>query len=361
MNTSLDSSRLSRRDFLQRAAMVGAAAAAASSMSSAQTAATATPVPQRPPSPRPIPTATGSILPQEMGITSLHEHIALRQPGTEDEVGFAWAVRELKEARALGLRTIVDVGPADNVSGIREVSRASGVNVVCCTGFYLLSPAQAGLRVEDFENLMIRDMEEGLSGTGIRPGVIKVRANGLPIREVEDRLFTAAAKVQRRYNLPLCAHSVAGCVEQQRILEAGGADLTKCYFSHIEATFGWQKRTVAQQVDYLEQVVAKGSTLSFNNFGNWNHTKPEDLAHLIRELTARGYDDRMVATMDVTWKKVDGKVELLWAPENKGGEDRTFSYLLRKVVPWMEENGIPPGAIHRMILENPRRIFTASA
>ena len=51
--------------------------------------------------------------------------------------------------------------------------------------------------------------------------------------------------------------------------------------------------------------------------------------------------------------------ELMVADENEDGADRNYSYLLRKVVPWMETNGVPAGTINRMIIENPRRIFTA--
>ncbi len=81
---------------------------------------------------------------------------------------------------------------------------------------------------------------------------------------------------------------MSGCAEQQRILEKEGADLSRWYFSHVDATFGWEGRTVEQEIDYLERVVEKGSFLSFNNFGNWNHTKTGDLALIINELTARG-------------------------------------------------------------------------
>jgi predicted metal-dependent phosphotriesterase family hydrolase len=79
-------------------------------------------------------------------------------------------------------------------------------------------------------------------------------------------------------------------------------------------------------------VLDKGST--------WNHTKAEDLARIIKELTQRGLDDRMVATMDLTWSYKNGTMKILWGDTNQNGNDRTYSYLLRKVVPWMKENGI---------------------
>lgn len=307
---------------------------------------------------RPIPTATGEIMPGAMGITSLHEHIALRQGDVHWDESMAYAIRELNRAKGLGLRTIADVGPPDDVAGIREVAHATGLNIICCTGFYLLQRSQLGMKAADFQDKMLKDIEHGLQGTDVRPGVIKTASTRMPIRPAERELFIAAARVQRKYHLPICVHSVSGCAEQQAILEEAGADLKRCYFSHIEATFGWSGRTVDQEIDYLEGVVAKGSSLSFNNFGNWNHTKPEDLARIIHELTRRGHADRMVATMDVTWSFEHGKLKLLWEDTNVNGRDRTYAYLLESAVPWMQANGIPKSVTDRFIIDNPRRIFT---
>ncbi|WP_338869078.1 hypothetical protein WBJ53_19205 [Spirosoma sp. SC4-14] len=307
-----------------------------------------------------IPTATGTIMSDQMGITSVHEHIVMPSDPVQRKKSFDFAVNDLKKAKALGLKTIVDVGPTDDVVGIQEVSKASGVNVICCTGSYLLKDEQQSMTVADFETRMVKDIEEGIQGTQIRPGVIKVAARKLPITPAEKNLFIAAAHVQKRYSLPICTHAVSGCVEQQQILEEAGADLKHCYFSHVEATFGWSGRTVQQEIDYLETVVKKGSTLSFNNFGNWNHTKPNDLALIIQELTKRGYDDRMVATIDLTWTFVDGNIKILWEDTNEEGKDRTYSYPLRKVVPWLRDKGIPKSTINKFLIDNPRRIFTWS-
>lgn len=305
-----------------------------------------------------IPTVTGEILPSQMGITSVHEHIKLQSDPVQREKSMVFVVNDLKRAKELGLNTIICVGPSDDAAGMREISLATGVNIITCTGFYTLEKKQQSLKVEDFENHMIKEIEDGIQGTQIRPGVIKAAA-GLPIKPAERDLLIAAAHVQKRFNLPICTHAVNGCAEQQSILEQAGADLEHCYFSHVEATFGWEGRSVEQEIDYLQGVVEKGSTLSFNNFGNWNHTKPEDLVLIIKELIRRGYGDRLVATMDVTWSFYkDGNIKILWEDTNEGGKDRDYSYLLRKAVPWMEENGISKDTINKFIIDNPRRLFT---
>ncbi len=117
----------SRRQFFARSAAALAGAVLAPSLLTAKASRL------RGPRAQPIPTATGEILPEQMGITSLHEHIALRRGADprERSESLAYAIRELRRAKALGLRTIVDVGPPDDVAGIQEVARATGINVIC--------------------------------------------------------------------------------------------------------------------------------------------------------------------------------------------------------------------------------------
>lgn len=184
-----------------------------------------------------IETATGKILPGQMGITSVHEHIQLQNDPLQRAKSMTFAIEGLKQAKELGLQTIANVGPGADAAGIREVSLATRVNVICATGFYILNETHQYMKVEDFENHMRKEIEEGIQETGIWPGVIKVATKGLPIKPAEENLLIAAAHMQQRYNITICTHAVSGCVEQQQILERAGADLGHCYFSHVEATF----------------------------------------------------------------------------------------------------------------------------
>jgi predicted metal-dependent phosphotriesterase family hydrolase len=76
-----------------------------------------------------------------------------------------FAIRELKRAREPGLRTLVDVGATNDGAGIREVSLATGVQVICCTGAYALTDHQQPPQVADFASHMVKDIEGGVQGT----------------------------------------------------------------------------------------------------------------------------------------------------------------------------------------------------
>jgi phosphotriesterase-related protein len=274
-------------------------------------------------------TVTGPVPLEKIGLCSMHEHIPIDQAGPYAEDAFRFAVSELNHSRELGLKTIIEVSPRRDVAAIRRVAAETGVQIVVCTGFYTdLTPAERAYSVEQFRAHMLAEIEGGIEGSSVYPGVIKVAsANAVP-DEIETRLLSAAGWVQKESGLPICVHSVTGCQRQQEILAAAGANLAKVYFSHIEAVFGWEGRSLEEQLDVLTAVVAKGSFLCYNNFGNWAHTAPDILARII-----------------------------LWEDINPGGERRTYAYLLTDVLPWLKERGISDAVAHQLVFANPRRIF----
>lgn len=306
---------------------------------------------------RNIHSVTGEISVNEMGITSIHEHIPLDKAGDFWDDAFIFAVSELKKAKETGLDTIVEVSPRRDIRGITEASRESGIKVLACTGFYMLTDDEKSYAEDQFYDHMAKEIEEGIDGTEIRPAVIKVAAKDVPLEAYEVSLLQAAAKAQCKYSLPICTHAVAGCVDQQAVLERTGADLRKVYFSHVEAEFGWEGRSLTEQIDYLLQVVKKGSVVSFNNFGNIAHTSAENLLTIIKALVHSGFVDNIAATMDFVWDYFEGVRKILWEDINPDGKKRTYSYLLTHVVPWLRENGMSDHIIDKILRKTPARLF----
>jgi phosphotriesterase-related protein len=303
-------------------------------------------------------TVRGLIDSDKLGITSMHEHVPLDKAGKWWQDAMDFSVNELLKAKTLGLSTLVEVSPKRDVRGIKEVAEKSGVNIVVCTGFYRYSDEEKQYSEEKFYRHIMQEIDEGIDGTYIRPGVIKIRADKSELTEYEIRALTAAGRAQVKSGLPLCTHAVSGCARQQEVLGKAGADLNKLYFSHTEAEQGWEGRSLEQEIKYLTTVVARGSTLAYNNFGNWAHTKPESLIAIIRALIEAGYGDRQVATIDLVWSyDPDGKRKVLWSDINADGPRRTYAYVLSDVVPWLRSYGIAEEDIKKMILGNPRRLF----
>ena len=137
-----------------------------------------------------IRTVAGDIAACE-GLALVHEHLRIDLThrlaaiviGAEDE---ADVVADLRQAAAAhGLRLVVDlsvVGSGRDALALRRMNSESGVAVVCATGFYWdpLPEEARQASVEKLRDAMVRDIEAGIDGSGIRCGVIKIGTDASP-------------------------------------------------------------------------------------------------------------------------------------------------------------------------------------
>ena len=191
-----------------------------------------------------IRTVLGDVDSADLGVTYSHEHLIIdggrpvqMEPDFDlSDVGLL--AGEIEEAKALGLRSIVDAMPADagrNAAKLAELSRRTGVNVVAPTGLHhdrYYGPAHWShhVSVEDIADLFVADVAEGIdehdySGpvvrrTPYRAGVIKVAGSDGGPSERDARILEAAAAAHRRTGVPILTHCEGGtgALEQVRIL-----------------------------------------------------------------------------------------------------------------------------------------------
>ena len=122
----------------------------------------------------------------DLGFTLPHEHLVDSSAGirvTYPELELRdrvldMALESFSEAKAGGVDTVVEVSPLDlgrDVVLMREVSEQTGVQFICCTGCWLDIPRSFWGRDKDFiADLWVREIEQGIDGTDIKAGVIKV-------------------------------------------------------------------------------------------------------------------------------------------------------------------------------------------
>jgi len=229
-----------------------------------------------------IQTVLGLVSPNDLGVTMMHEHVVAHFSERLKAREFDYAIRELKKARMWGCRTIVEVSPprmflqangGRNIPVLQEVARRATVNMLCCTGYYQIPPEIKDKGTEAIADEMVREIIDGIDGTTVRAGLIKVAANHVPLEPSEEKIFIAAAEAQSQTGVPICCHSIFGPDAQLEALAKSGADPDHCYFSHVEAEFGWEGRSLEDEVKYLLDVARKGGALLFNNFG-FEHDTP---------------------------------------------------------------------------------------
>src|SRR5438093_1273488 len=153
-----------------------------------------------------------------LGFTLSHEHVLVAMG--EDNHHYPWLfdwertraniVRELAEAKSGGVDTIIDLTTPDlgrDVEFVRDVARASAVNVVVATGIWRDVPRSFWERSLDrIADIFVREIEVGIGETDIKAGVIKVANDVEGVTPEAERVLRGAARALKRTGCPISTH-----------------------------------------------------------------------------------------------------------------------------------------------------------
>lgn len=198
--------------------MQAAAACVASAIAdrSSRAAGAITPTRSRPGA---VQTVLGPLDASKLGFTFSHEHIAdgphvylpkwPKTWGSRAEFT-AKAVEKLKLVRASGVSTIVDLTTYDvgrDIRFLEEVSRKSGLNIITCTGQRFFPPKFPDVSIpsrtiEGLTEYFITEIEQGIDGTFIKAGVIKIGIITNHPTGLEETGFAGGGPRQRREAFP---------------------------------------------------------------------------------------------------------------------------------------------------------------
>ena len=296
-------------------------------------------------------TVRGPVAPEDLGHTQMHEHIFtdlswprhrwLALPIT-DEVQMTEEVRLYKEA---GGGTLVD--PTLEHIGrdpekLRRVSEAAGVHVVMGTGFYRepyypeFVNKWTAQRLADY---MIDEIENGVGGTGVRPGIIgEIGLDKAWVQGVEERVLRAAARAQVATGLPITTHTTMYMAPAfLEIFQEEGAAADRVILGHLDGVL---------EMDALEQAAATGAYLEFDLIGlEWINTDKRR-AEFLAELVRRGYQDRLLLAQDMPAR-----------PRLKTNGGHGYQHLIENFLPMLRAEGVGGEAIHAMTRSNPARVL----
>src|ERR1017187_1606668 len=170
-----------------------------------------------------VQTVQGPMDASKLGFTLPHEHICASSAGFMQtwpeffggRTNFiSKVVDRLKAVRGEGgVDTIVDVTHADvgrDIRLIEEVSRKSGMQIVACTGHWLYPSLSMDARTaNELADFFVLEIERGIEGTDIKPGVIKVatdheRGDPVPEKSLASRSASEQCHRNPRYHAHLC-------------------------------------------------------------------------------------------------------------------------------------------------------------
>ncbi len=123
--------------------------------------------------------------------------------------------------------TTIDLGR--DIGMLQEVSRSSGVQIICATGTWLDIPRVFWRASPDMvASLFIREITQGIENTGVKAGIIKVANDIGGVTREGEIILRAAARAQKATSVPISTHTWAPervGDQQVRIFEDEGLDL----------------------------------------------------------------------------------------------------------------------------------------
>lgn len=284
------------------------------------------------------------------------------------------AIEELMEFKHWGGNSLVELtcpGVGRDPLALRKISQATGINIICPSGFYIgLShpPLVKKMDIDGVRDFIVKELTEGISypvETEIKAGVIKC-ATLYPISEEEEKVFRGAARAQKETGAPFTIHPTLLDVEKKKkvfdqeniikMIEKEGANLEKFYMSHMDLTCSDDRSKV--NVEFHKKLMDKYPIiLEYDTIGNeswWNSLWPgalfvSDNERLlaIAELCDQGYEKQLMMSQDVFTKLQRVKY---------GGWG--YAHILKHIVPRLRYMGVSKKQIRTMMIDNPKRILS---
>jgi len=355
---NLQKNALNRRDFLKMGSILAAGVPlSATLLSSCSTNGNSM-----------IPTLTGNIKPTGLGTTLMHEHILWFAGPMEENAGYTpvpdglesdtvdFAVSLLKDASRVGINSIVDLTPFRPIDLYKRIADQSPVNIIASTGFYRRSKVPKWMADMDdekqMEERMLKELTEGIDGTKIKAGIIKVAGEGGT--DWEKKTFRAAARVNKSIGTPIATHSGSDASDQFGFLMKAGADPHRIFLSHVDVG------RKGKPGDLLA-IAREGSYLEVDTFGQNFYTPWEELVSFLRAFCDAGLANRVIISIDSNWHWEDGKKFFEGSgPPNfdPNAANRSFAYMMTDAVPMLLKSGFSTEEINTFLVDNPRNFFS---
>ncbi|MCI0418670.1 MAG: hypothetical protein L0312_05525, partial [Acidobacteria bacterium] len=274
------------------------------------------------------------------------------------------ALEKLKDAARVGIDTVVDLSPLQDMQLYQEIARQVPVKLIACTGSYVYPRMPKWLLEMNEEQMygrIVKEVIEGISGSKIRAGIIKVAGHREPLTEWEKAAFRAAGRAQKTTGAPVATHAIFEPRVQFELLVQAGADPNRCFFSHTETEFGWAGKSVEQVADDLLSITKEGGYILFNNFGFPFYTPWKDLVFLVRRLCDKGCSNRVLISVDSNWEWKNEKPVFQVSEKHPETARRTFAYMMTDIMPEMLKAGFSAVEMRTFLVDNPRRFFCRAA
>lgn len=233
------------------------------------------------------------------------------------------------------------IGYGRDVKAIKYISEQTGLHIVSGSGFIMesLFPPEAFEYTEkQLVDLLVKEVTEGVGGTGIRTGMLKCGTSPNRMTQAEEKVMRAVAKAHLVTGATINTHTMGGtmALAQIEVLTSEGVDPSRIIIGHID------RQSLA--IGYFKLLAGKGVYLGIDNIGKTKYYPDSLRIDILKELFALGYVKQVLLSDD------NGRQSYFASYGGGPGLD----YIPKVFVPMMREAGVSDEDIHQMTVINPR-------
>jgi phosphotriesterase-related protein len=300
-------------------------------------------------------TVTGPVPASDLGTTLSHEHVLVDFVGAaavspdrydRDEV-FEVMLPYLREIADLGVGAFFECTPAylgRDPALLVRLSEATGLHMVTNTGYYGAGgdrylPAHAYTEsAAQLAERWIAEWENGIEGTGVRPGFIKIGVDRGALSEIDRKIAEAAAAAHLATGLTIACHTgeARAAMDVLDAVRNAGVDGSALVVVHADGI--WDTAALAAMAE-------AGAWIELDGVKPGSATKH---VRLVRALVDGGHADRILLSHDAGWYRVG---------EPRGGATRPYTAIFLELLPALEAAGLSAETVETILTENPARAF----
>ena len=311
-----------------------------------------------------IMTVNGPESPVKMGLTLTHEHVLVDFIGADSTGYFRWnrdsviqkVLPVVLDAKEKGVKTFIDATPAfigRDPQLLKALSRSSGMNFITNTGYYgavnnkYLPHSFYSMNHQELADLWIKEFNEGIEDTEIKPGFIKIGVNPADTLSGEHiKIITAAATAHLETGLVIASHTGPDkpALAQIEILKQMGADPSAFIWIHAQGG----------SLEGNMRAAKEGAWISLDNIRKRDSAEPgshgtvEWYADRIIEMKSNGLLSKVLISHDSGW----------YDPAKPGGGTiNGYTDIFDYFIPVLKAKGLTDDEIDQILVKNPQEAF----
>jgi len=297
-------------------------------------------------------TVLGKIPSEKLGVTLSHEHLIVKPNNSDsyyeqytlDDAGKS--TEETISFKQSGGNTIVEMTPINygrNPLLLKKISENAGIHIICTTGFHeekFLPNWIFSMDDDSIKQKLLNEINIGIDGTTIKPGVLKIGTSLNKVTETEKRLIRIVSDVHKETGLPISTHCSKGtkAIEQARFFLENGVDPSRVIIGHVD---------IPNDIELLIELCRLGFNVQIDHVGRDLANNDATKVKLIVDVINAGYINQVFLSGDM------GKKGYLPAYGGTPG----LSYFLKDLKGELMKK-ISEEDYYHILKINPRRFFT---